>query len=383
MKKFILIFSLLISIVYASQTDLYFANGVLTSPQVAQDNLDLLEFNLRNEKKQIHEFYKAYNHTQNWFDFVESFFQKVDAYKRNEEFAQRIGAKMRETMHNSDLSTQKSSYKNSIANGYKVIAVAHSQGNLFTIEAYDEFTDKEKKDFFAISVASPAHRYITEDKEEKNPFISWDNDLVAHIGLYGTALTENPVRKIYWDEYGENTYPKPPHNYIYKRDLGKIYKHSWVSKEYFIEPFGWSINVHSFSFYMGKPLSEGKNFFEDPYGSLGTTLVTNTARDFIVGHIKAQLDKNSADNGDDDNNGDDSGGDNSGGDPSSFDYTSVCSSVDFPDPIPNELSETINGILQSNKDNLIADIVCPLIDTAVQAYNLQNTGGLPGGGDFP
>ncbi|HFU76927.1 MAG TPA: hypothetical protein ENK68_00285 [Epsilonproteobacteria bacterium] len=60
-----------------------------------------------------------------------------------------------------------------------------------------------------------------------------------------------------------------------------------------------------------------------------------------------------------------------------FDYQTECSSVDFPDPIPAELESSINDVISNAGSTLAAPIVCPLIDTVVQAYSLTNGGGIP------
>jgi len=68
-------------------------------------------------------------------------------------------------------------------------------------------------------------------------------------------------------------------------------------------------------------------------------------------------------------------------DASSFDYKAECSDIDFPDPIPSDLEAQINDKI-SGADSLVAGIVCPIIQGIVQAYNLQNGGGITGGGSI-
>ena len=89
---------------------------------------------------------------------------------------------------------------------------------------------------------------------------------------------------------------------------------------------------------------------------------------------------NNTDNGNGGNTSGDSGnggsGNSGGGNTSgSFDYKSQCSSVSFPDPIPDELKTSIDEILQNNANNLVANVVCPLINGVIQAYNLSHSGG--------
>ena len=87
---------------------------------------------------------------------------------------------MIKTSHDWDLSKQVKKYKDSIKDGHKVLVVAHSQGNLFTYEAYRKLDSWMQDYFYAVSVASPGHDPI----KEGTPRVSWDNDLVAHIELY-------------------------------------------------------------------------------------------------------------------------------------------------------------------------------------------------------
>lgn len=71
-----------------------------------------------------------------------------------------------------------------------------------------------------------------------------------------------------------------------------------------------------------------------------------------------------------------------GGGGSNFDFTTACSITDLPEPLPEELSTSINTIIEEAGDTIAAAVVCPLIQTTVTAYNLANGGGLPGGIGF-
>ena len=83
-------------------------------------------------------------------------------------------------------------------------------------------------------------------------------------------------------------------------------------------------------------------------------------------------------------NNDTSGGDTgTGSETGTFDYKTKCQGFKLPDPIPSELETSINGIIENAGSSIVADVVCPLIDAAVQAYKLQNGGGVPGGSGVP
>ncbi len=403
MKKILFTVFVFSSIMFASKTDIYFGNGIMTTFADAKRNLGTLITTIKRniDTQNINDYKLSYNQTAGFVrDLFESGLQKI--IPDDPDNMRVWGDGLMTISSIADIHEQVESYQNSHDAGNNVIVVAHSQGNLFAIRAYK--TNLFEPDWMhIIHIASPSHYFASND------VVFWDNDIVPLAGYYDdehTAMKSDClVRKVKWvynEGYQGTTNGEPKSDYIYKSQIGYSSFPDWLPPE----DSGSNSIVHNFTFYMGEPLKEDianqgfwntiKSIFSKPKDSHykkipnaidGTDLIDTQARDKILGYIKAQLDKNSADNGDDDNNSDNNGtnkgGDNNGGDPSSFDYTSVCSSVDFPDPIPNELSETINGILQSNKDNLIADIVCPLIDTAVQAYNLQNTGGLPGGGDFP
>ncbi len=65
--------------------------------------------------------------------------------------------------HAPDLKGQIEKYKSSIENGHKVLVVAHSQGNLFTYEAYNGLPGWMQNYFEAVSVASPMSANIKEN----------------------------------------------------------------------------------------------------------------------------------------------------------------------------------------------------------------------------
>jgi predicted small secreted protein len=140
--------------------------------------------------------------------------------------------------------------------------------------------------------------------------------------------------------------------------------------------------------YKGNSIGKAHNdtITKYPHGAVHPSGGVIDPKYILFGDRTLRLDVGTIAPPDNNNSGGNNGGGNNGGnsgegsDPSSFDYTAACSSIEFPDPIPDDLKSTIDGILSSNASNLIKDVVCPLIDTTVKAYNLQNGGDLPGGG---
>ena len=278
-------------------TDVYFANGILTDEGNATANTILLKraiqrdvyhLNIKDYNKNIGDVYKAYNSTHgSYWDIIESAAQKWGF--------QWLKDKLWDTVHKADLSLQIKHYKESIRMGHRVLAVAHSQGNLFTNDAYKAILgdshDWWMTPYFRIvSVASPMHFKITDD----TPEISWDNDLVADLGLdLMNGRTYNPVRKIKWEFYDgvpiANRVARPRHNYVRSNKLNEIYKGSWKAVEGLLQKF--DSNVHAFTFYMGQPIKDGDTgeIFYNPFDE-NKTLQTDIAKTKIMTAINNQLD---------------------------------------------------------------------------------------------
>ena len=94
------------------------------------------------------------------FDLTESADQKLDLIKWRDWLASLVGYV---TSHASDLKKQIDAYKASIDNGHSVLVVAHSQGNLFTGEAFAALGPCMQKQFEAVSIASPMSADIKEE----------------------------------------------------------------------------------------------------------------------------------------------------------------------------------------------------------------------------
>jgi len=287
------------------KTDVYFANGILTNEGNASANTQLLlrtiidtRYNGDEDEmyRHIGKIKEAYNETHfaGLGDLAESLAQKLGIQGHIDDLAaffSPFSLLIFETSHSRNLETQINAYKTSIQSGHKVLVVAHSQGNLFTYEAREKLLFETNQgwmsDYFkVVSIASPAMFLIPGD----TPLISWDNDLVAWLGIYNGSMVENPIRKIDWEPMREEIgltprAKKPTSNYVRKPQIGQLYGTDWKSYE---DVFGkFDSTVHAFTFYMGEDLAEGKIL--NPFDK--SKLHTDEAKNEIMDAIKYQLDK--------------------------------------------------------------------------------------------
>ena len=375
MKKITILLLALSITLFSKSTDIYFGNGIMTKFEDAETaarelKIQLKEYLPANLYSQINSVTNHYNstHLKGAHDLIESAYQKLSLAN--------LLDKIRETAHSVDLGLQINAYRQTVLDGHKVLLIAHSQGNLFGFEAYDSLTQEEKDNFDAISVASPAHRYIIDDRDSHNPFISWDSDVVAHLGLYGTALTTCPVRKVSWDDaHPAAAGMKPDSKYLYKSDLEKLYNHKWKGEEK-IGPLKWGIDVHSFGFYMGEPLKDifTGEVFIDPFSN--KPFQSNVAKDFILNNIKSILGKTSGD--DTNTTGGGSGtGTGTGSETGTFDYKTKCQGLKLPDDL-SMIESQIDEIIANDSGKTIEQI-CQDIQDIIDTLG----GGLPSGSDTP
>jgi len=233
MKKFLIV--LLICIVSPivalaeideRKTDIYFANGIDTDEGNATANTIMLKNAVKDEfyngslvkmQKRIGKVTEAYNSTHGFIaDIYESLQQKLRIGL--DYFLDEYRQKIWKTARDVDLDIQITAYKESIKEGHQVLVVAHSQGNLFTYEAYRKIDTWMQNYFEAVSIASPGHELI----KAGTPRISWHNNLVGYIGLYND-FTTNPVRITKWVPLGNSTIPpfeSPMHTYDFQVPTG-------------------------------------------------------------------------------------------------------------------------------------------------------------------
>lgn len=84
---------------------------------------------------------------------IESLFQKIGITEYLDKL-RKLGDELKKTVHDADLNLQIEKYKDSIKEGHKVLVVAHSQGNLFTYEAYRKLPTWMQNYWEAVGVAS-------------------------------------------------------------------------------------------------------------------------------------------------------------------------------------------------------------------------------------
>ena len=166
--------------------DVYFANGIDTEFDVAQKSAYLIDKAIKKNMPETYAKYLpdtngkehegkigyAYNNTNGkGLDFLESALVKLGI--------QDFVDKLFPTDHEKDLEIQIEAYKKNISNGHRVLVIAHSQGNLFTSEAYNALDDWMKEYFEAISVASPRALKI----KNNTPHTAWTKDIVPWLGV--------------------------------------------------------------------------------------------------------------------------------------------------------------------------------------------------------
>ncbi|MGB5966407.1 MAG: hypothetical protein WBF77_08135 [Sulfurimonadaceae bacterium] len=161
--------------------------------------------------------------------------------------------------YEADLSVQIRDYKDSISLGHGVIVVSHSQGNLFTNDAYKNVTQNDgswRKNYFtAVAVASPATKLLEDDN--KDPHIGFDNDLVAWLGTLG--ITDNPNR-----------------SYKYINALGELVENSF------------DLQFHLFDYYMGEHIIFQDGVSERNISTdIGKSIIMSFLSDAIINHKEA------------------------------------------------------------------------------------------------
>ena len=294
MKKLFLLLIILVfpNVLFSSvdecKTDVYFANGILTTPRQASDNAILLDEtikqniyvgNLQKYNKQIGKVDYAYNSTDTATrDMYEAYLQlkaeggisvfqefllkhfPLAEYLVDEDIKkvldEEVNEKIIKKAHDVDLDKQIKKYRTSINNGHSVAVVAHSQGALFTNEAYAALTkadtDDWHKKFFRAFFVAPASTKVLED-DVKTPSFVFHNDIITNLSdkfyfnkTTNSNLFEEKVRTSYPGEY----------KYISQKD--KIF--------------------HSFQYYMGETI-----FYTDGRGDHSVS--TNLAKDEIAEFI--------------------------------------------------------------------------------------------------
>ena len=257
------------------KVDLYYANGVMMQDTEAQaqdrwgERVDDLFAKYPQLKNRLGKTDVAYNISEGMVaDMWESFNQKVGlepayntgwsgfkliisrlpAVGKAASYMIKAGEIANEKAHDGTLRQQMDKYKESIKAGHGVIAVAHSQGNLFTIEAFKELDPWMKPYFHMISVATPASEVANGGQS-----ITFYNDMVK---IVPGAM----------DEINNNMSNPNKHDYIKvtRNALGEI-----IDRELFADQK--SVQYHGFEYYLGYSTYE-KALVE------GSTTITRTEK---------------------------------------------------------------------------------------------------------
>ena len=97
--------------------------------------------------------------------------------------------------HGRDLSAQVQNYKQSIKDGHGVIVIAHSQGNYYTNESYEQLPQWMKQYFHMFGVATPANHVAGYDAGDTSaPYVLFHNDIINAIVTGLSSNRDNPIR---------------------------------------------------------------------------------------------------------------------------------------------------------------------------------------------
>jgi hypothetical protein len=220
-------------------------------------------------------FKKAYNQTFGVVgDFYEALMQKEDESFGWEALYNAIKTSLAvkffdhytKIVHEADLTKQVTNYRKSIRQGHRVIVLAHSQGNLFTNEAYQKMITNDdgrdngwlKEYFTRISIATPS-----SEKFGGDIVVSFHNDPVPALGSLPTIKNPNKA-------YQKNT-------------LGELIDEDVMSADF-----------HDFKYYMGEKSVEGRGAIGSGYhGKVSTDVAKNIIMDFVKNGIENHRDAQS------------------------------------------------------------------------------------------
>jgi len=169
-------------------------------------------------------------------------------------------------LHDTTLNEQIQKYKDSILSGHGVVVVAHSQGNLFAIEAYRKLDTWMKQYFHMIAVATPADRIVNGGNG-----VTFDNDIILSVPL----AMDNSI-------YNPNRYDYLEHTYNAVNEIIDTQLHIDAKT---------SVQYHSFSYYLGYPihefaLAEGSDT-QTLFEKRQTNVAKNLIEQWIIDEIEA------------------------------------------------------------------------------------------------
>lgn len=197
--KIALFFSLISSLhanIDEYKSDVYYANGIMMkdSEKIALENWKknikrMFTSNLEDYKKILNR-KMAYNKSQGFDDDMYEAFEQIMSNEWGwKEFSNYFkfflkveGIQEKYDQHSVDITKQVNAYKQSIKNGHGVIAIAHSQGNYFTNEAYDSLDEWMKDYFHMFGVATPANHVAGyESGDTTAPYVKFHNDFINFV----------------------------------------------------------------------------------------------------------------------------------------------------------------------------------------------------------
>lgn len=225
MKKLFLFFLMLSSFAFSTnecKTDVYFANGILTTPSQARYNayvvlqsavmslygseveykehIGKVDYAYNRTLGRSHDMLEAYiqldREAPDFFDSLRGFFGRFFSNGAIDKIEDEIAAALVDealvrAVEEKDLSAQVKKYEDSIENSGKVLVVAHSQGALFTNRAYTRL-NKGKQQYFSSVYVAPASSYQLTAKN-RTPSFTFHNDPISNLARhFKFPITINP-----------------------------------------------------------------------------------------------------------------------------------------------------------------------------------------------
>ena len=231
------------------KVDLYYANGIMIDMNVTKikheekwnDIVDDMLISNEKEYKKIANIKISYNASQGFIDDV---FESAEQVISNEwgwkgfseylrTFLEIVYLQESYDTHVPDLTAQVKAYKESIKLGHGVIVIAHSQGNYYTNEAYEELDEWMKDYFHMFGVATPANHVAGFPVDDAaSPYVLFHNDFINFVV---TALPSIAAHNFYESYMKEETAKKMINDFI----IDEIQKHlkassQWAVSEYLL-----------------------------------------------------------------------------------------------------------------------------------------------------
>ena len=193
-----LLFSTLLSNIDECKSDLYYANGIMINMEVDRyvheeqwlEKITDMFIDNQEAFNKLGSIKVSYNASQGFFDDIFESFEQVmsnewgwsafSSYFRT--YLELKGYQESLDLHRPNLTTQVEAYKQSIKDGHGVIVIAHSQGNYYTNEAYEELEEWMKDYFYMFGVAIPANHVAGYNVGDTTaPYVKFHNDIINFV----------------------------------------------------------------------------------------------------------------------------------------------------------------------------------------------------------